>query len=105
MLQESGDEEEKEEGDGVFGDAKREMELYLQDKSKAKSGPLVWWKSNCSRFPKLTRAAKQCLCIPATSTPSERIFPTAGYIINKRSSLLPENVNTLVCLSHNMKKV
>ena len=82
MLQDSGDEEEREEGDGVY-DAKQEMELYLQDRSKA--------KSNCNRFPKLARAAKRCLCIPATSMPSERIFSTAGYIVNKRrSSLLPD---------------
>ena len=64
MLQESGEEEEGEAGGGApGGDAREEMELYLQDKSKAKSGPLVWWKSNLKRYPKLAKAAKRCLCV------------------------------------------
>ncbi|KAM7307501.1 hypothetical protein ISCGN_011137 [Ixodes scapularis] len=35
-----------------------------------------------------------------TSTPCERLFSAAGMIVNKqRNSLLPENVNKLLCLS------
>ena len=122
MLLQSDDEEEgREEG------AKQEMENYLRDKSKVKKsppkeksgsndgkpkskeksepvGPLGWWKTNSDRYPKLALAAKYCLCIPATSTPSERIFSTAGYIVNKnRSCLLPENVDKLVFLAQNLK--
>ena len=101
----SDDDEEKEDIDDSDS-AKQEMEQYLSDKSKFSSGPLAWWKNNTDRYPKLALAAKHCLCIPATSTPSERIFSKAGYIVNKtRNALLPENVDTLVFLAHNLKRV
>ena len=42
------------------------------------------------------------LCIPATSTPPERLFSNAGFIVNARRSMLsPENVNMLTFLSAN----
>ncbi|XP_042633118.1 zinc finger BED domain-containing protein 4-like [Cyprinus carpio] len=102
MLMQADDEEEEERGDS----AKTEMEQYLRDATKLQSGPLAWWKQNSDRYPKLAFAAKHLLCVPATSTPSERIFSKAGYIVNKtRSSLLPENVDKLIFLAHNMKRV
>ncbi|XP_073691495.1 E3 SUMO-protein ligase ZBED1-like [Garra rufa] len=82
-----------------------EMKNYLQDRTKIDSGPLGWWKKNQDRYPNLARVAKRLLCIPATSTPSERIFSKAGFIVNKaRSCLLPKNVDMLVFLAHNTKK-
>lgn len=102
MLMQADDEEEEERGDS----AKTEMEQYLRDATKLQSGPLAWWKQNSDRYPKLAFAAKHLLCVPATSTPSEHIFSKAGYIVNKtRSSLLPENVDKLIFLAHNMKRV
>ncbi|KAH9362139.1 hypothetical protein HPB48_002117 [Haemaphysalis longicornis] len=39
------------------------------------------------------------LCAPVASTPCQRVFITAGMTVNKqRNSLLPENVNKLLCL-------
>lgn len=85
---------------------KDELKMYLADKTKVDSGPLAWWLKNEHRYPKLAKAAKRLHCIPSTSTPSERIFSKAGFIVNKsRSSLLPSNVDKLVFLSHNMKKI
>ncbi|XP_077309863.1 E3 SUMO-protein ligase ZBED1-like [Lithobates pipiens] len=61
--------------------------------------PLMWWKLNNHRFPVLSSFVQTILCVPATSVPCERLFSSSGYIVNKmRSCLLPENVNTLVCL-------
>lgn len=54
----------------------------------------------------LSKAAKRIQSIPSTTTPSERIFSKAGFIISKtRSTLLPANVNKLVFLAHNLKRL
>ena len=43
------------------------------------------------------------LAIPATSVPAERIFSTAGHIVNeKRNCLNPETVDMLIFLNKNL---
>ena len=66
--------------------------------------PLKWWKANASRYPLLANLARKYLCIPATSVPSERVFSSAGHIVNKRRACLdPSSVNMLVFLAENLK--
>lgn len=63
---------------------------------------LDWWKMNKGRFPILSNLAKKYLCIPATSTPSERLFSDAGNIMTiKRTQLLPSTFEHLVFLKKN----
>lgn len=63
-------------------------------------------KKNEDCYPKLARAAKRVHAIPSTSIPSERIFFKAGFIVSKTwSSLLPDNMDRLVFLSHNMRRL
>lgn len=46
--------------------------------------------------------AHRILTIPATSVPCERLFSTAGIIVNDlRSSLSPQSVNTLIFMNKN----
>lgn len=67
--------------------------------------PLSWWKSNEAKYPTVASLAKSFLCIPATSTPSERLFSAAGNIISKkRASLKPKHVDMLTFLHYNLKK-
>ena len=85
--------------------ATEELQQYLAEKTvKRKSNPLSWWRENDKRFPQLSKVARCLLNIPATSTPSERVFSVAGLTVNKlRSSLKPKNVDSLVFLNKNLK--
>ena len=76
---------------------------YLADRIPSReSSPLDWWKMNSHRFILLACLARKYLSIPATSTPSERIFSCAGLIVNRlRSSLNPDHVDMLVFLNKN----
>ena len=66
--------------------------------------PLNWWADNEDRFPRLAKLSKSYLAIPATSTPSERIFSLAGNTVTRqRSSLHPSHVDVLVFLNANQK--
>ena len=57
---------------------------------------------NGNRFPHLENLAKKYLAIPATSTPSERVFSVAGIVVDKRrAALTPEMVDALVFLNKN----
>ena len=64
--------------------------------------PLEWWKTNKGRFPILSSLAKKYLCIPATSTSSERLFSDVGNIMTiKRTQLLPSTFEHLLFLKRN----
>ena len=66
---------------------------------------LEWWKKNESYFPRLSQVAKKYLAVPASSVPSERVFSTAGEIVNKKRCRLHfENVDLLIFLNKNLEK-
>jgi hypothetical protein len=61
--------------------------------------PLIWWSEHAKLYPNLAVLARQWLCIPATSAPSERVFSHMGKTITaERASLLPANAEVLVFL-------
>ena len=76
---------------------KDEVGSYLKGKVCArKTNVLEWWKLNESWFPNIAKLAKAVICVPATTTPSERFFSAAGNIVNKRRTCLnPENVDVI----------
>ena len=64
--------------------------------------PLAWWKAHASIFPTLSQIARKVLCIPATSTPAERVFSIAGLTISKlRAKLGCDNASCLIFLRDN----
>ena len=81
-----------------------EMIGYEQEPPIApEDNPLPWWENKAPKFPNIARLAKKYLAIPGSSVRSERVFSTAGNIVNKkRSALSPENVDCLVFLSNNL---
>ena len=84
-----------------------ELTQYLSETPSPRNhSPLLWWKINAERFPNLAPVARVLLSIPATSTPSERVFSTAGNTVTKlRSCLKPKNVDALIFLNINSKKL
>ena len=63
---------------------------------------LPWWKEHEKDFPVLSLLAKTYLCIPAISASSERVFSTAGRVVEeRRSSLLSENLDSLLLIHDN----
>ena len=85
---------------------KHEVSRYLGSGISIKDKDLSileWWKKNELFFPRLSILAKKYLCIPASSTPSERIFSLCGTLVSKkRSRLSPSKVGLLVFLNKNL---
>ncbi len=75
----------------------------LEPVTQGDEDPLLWWKNAAGRFPQMSRVARKYLCICATSTPSERVFSTAGKVVGPQRALLkPDKVNMLVFLAKNL---
>ena len=84
-----------------------ELEKYLAEPPPPRrDNPLIWWQLNAGRFKAVSNVARRLLCMPATTTSSERVFSTAGLTVTKlRSSLKPKNVNALIFLNKNLSKL
>ena len=97
------EEEEETQEDKKIQMVRREVQMFFTEAPIAKQDdPLSWWRENEGRFPTLSNLARSLLCIPATSTPVERIFSVAGNICSqKRTSLTREHVDMLTFLSMN----
>jgi len=89
--------------DDEDGEISDEVSRYFRTKVSDKNiNPLEWWKQKESSFPSLAKLAKQRLCIPATSAPSQLVFTSLGLRLSKlRSCLEPENLDMLVFLHDN----
>ena len=87
-----------EEEESSDNNCEAEVNQYFAEKvATTETDPLQWWKLNEFRFKTLAKVARSILCVPATSTLSERLFSTAGLTVtNLRSCLKPDNVDALV---------
>lgn len=82
-----------------------ELNSYLQaPNADSETNPLAWWKTHSTTYPRVSLLARRYLCIPATSSPSERAFSTGGNIVScHRAALRPDAVDRLVFLAKNLK--
>lgn len=79
----------------------REIQQY-RCLSIAPDDVLAWWCTQQETYPRLSMLARVILALPATSASSERIFSTAGLMVNaKRSSLAPSAVDKIVFVHEN----
>jgi hypothetical protein len=68
--------------------------------------PLEWWAQHEGKYPIMSSLARNVLCIPATSAPTERLFSYAGLTIaDNRCNLLPENAEEIIYLRVAWQKV
>ncbi|XP_021996150.1 zinc finger BED domain-containing protein RICESLEEPER 2-like [Helianthus annuus] len=86
----------------VVTEQKTELEVYLDEPNHTCVEPnfdvLKWWSQHCSKFPVLTKLAKDIFCIPITTVASESAFSAGGRILDDyRSSLSKDMVELLVC--------
>ncbi|KAK9064505.1 hypothetical protein SSX86_015887 [Deinandra increscens subsp. villosa] len=82
---------------------KSELEVYLEEPKTLvvkdiNFDVLQWWSQNCSKFPILSKMARNIFCIPITTVASESAFSAGGRILDDyRSSLTKDMVEILVC--------
>lgn len=82
---------------------KSEFDQYLEEETHPTIGKfdiLKWWAVNASRFPTLSKIARDVLAVPATTVASESAFSIGGRVIDEsRSCLLPDAVEALITTS------
>jgi hypothetical protein len=82
-----------------------EFEKYLNELNVDMTANVFeWWHHRKGIYPRLHGLMLKYLIIPATSAASERVFSTAGLILeDRRSRLSDEHVNMLIFLYKNLK--
>lgn len=92
--------------DEIPVESKDELELYLNlqlgGSDDVFDDPLKFWKKYETMFPKLSKAAKFILSVPASNTSAERSFSLMNYTVNeKRTNLSSSAVDDLAFLKSN----
>ncbi|MES3019411.1 MAG: hAT family dimerization domain-containing protein [Bacteroidota bacterium] len=91
--------------DNEIATFRRESQIKVEDENGEFNNPLEWWKTREQQYPLMSKLARQYLCCPATSAPSERIFSSAGLTITaKRTRLKPQHASSLVFLHNYCKR-
>lgn len=86
-----------------------ELEVYVREgatlvNSHSEPPELVYWRGQAERWPNLSNMARDYLAIPVTSTPSERCFSQAKFVLPpERNALLSTTVQRLVTLDSWLK--
>ena len=87
------------------GPSSSELAQYQREPVR-ETDPLVWWRLNEGRFPKLASLAKEYLSLPATEVPCERVFSAAGLTISRlRASLDGDTADKLLFLNKNARSL
>ncbi|KAK9942759.1 hypothetical protein M0R45_008408 [Rubus argutus] len=81
-----------------------ELDKYFLEASEDPANPkfnmLDWWKENCPRYPILSKIARDVFVVPVLTVASESAFSLGKRVVDPfRSSLTPQMVECLVCLS------
>jgi hypothetical protein len=84
-------------------DRTSELSDYVNMKVSKDTDMMQFWRDNSKLLPNMFLVACRILCIPASSAASERVFSTAGRVLEKRrTNLSPNTVDSLLFLHSNM---
>jgi len=87
-----------------MGREQNELVEYMNIKVSKNTDLIQFGLDNKSVLPKLYTVARQVLCVPASSAASEKVFSTAGPLLEKRrKTLSPATVNSLLFLHSNVE--
>lgn len=79
-----------------------ELDRYLEEElfpRKEDFDILQWWSLHSSKYPVLSRLARDILAVPASVVPSESAFSTGQRVVSDyRSRLDSTTVEALICL-------
>lgn len=82
-----------------------ELALYFDPGMAAVSpteDPVAWWQQKVTKYPVLSKLAVLLLSVPASTAEVERLFSTAGFIVDElRTALGQHRVNKIVTLKRN----
>ena len=68
----------------------------------SKLDPLDWWQENKTKYPHIAVLARKWLSVPATSTPSKRVFSICGIVNTaKRSKMNGKSIENQVLIHNN----
>lgn len=71
-----------------------------------KENPLEWWRRYRTEYPLIAELARRWLCIPASSTPSERVFSDCGIAqAAKQNRLGSDMLTSQIIIRRNDKHV
>ena len=80
----------------------KEIDHYMSLPYCESDNILKWWKTQSGSLLTLAKLARYYLCIPASSSKSERVFSCAGNVVTaKRSRLQASKVEMIVVLKQN----
>ena len=85
---------------------KNEVQAYLIEKNNNNYlSPLEWGRVKGRKYRNVDRFARKWLAVPATSTPSDRLFSICGLVDNaERSNLLGVSIKNQVFCYSNIEK-
>ena len=83
--------------------AEKEMQIYQDIPSIVTSdNPATWWWNLWMMYRSPSDMAFSYLCVQASYTPSEQVFPTAGDTVCAESlCILPEKADMIIFLNKN----
>jgi hypothetical protein len=70
-------------------------EIPLQTPSRQDQDILHWWKQHASKFPNLSKMARQFLLAPASSASAERLFSAAGKMHDDLKKCILEDTSEI----------